>query len=56
MSTVEILALTIIVVVVLVWRITWLATRVHRASTVRTHWSVLDAAWWAVLSALQSSS
>jgi hypothetical protein len=45
MSTVEILALTIIVVVVLVWRITWLATRVHRASTrAERTWSVLDAA------------
>ena len=45
MSTLEVLGLMIIVVVVLVWRITWLATRVHRA-TVRAErtWSVLDAA------------
>jgi hypothetical protein len=33
MTTAEILALTIIVLVVLVWRITWLATRARRAST-----------------------
>ena len=32
MSTLEVLGLMIIVVVVLVWRITWLATRVHRAT------------------------
>ena len=45
MSTVEMLALTIIVVVILVWRITWLATRVHRATTrAERTWSVLDAA------------
>jgi hypothetical protein len=45
MSTVEIMALTIIVVVVLAWRISWLATRVHRASTrAERTWSVLDAA------------
>jgi hypothetical protein len=45
MSTLEVLGLMIIVAVVLVWRITWLATRVHRA-TVRAErtWSVLDAA------------
>ena len=45
MSAVEIGALTIIVVVVLVWRITWLATRVQRATTrAERTWSVLDAA------------
>jgi hypothetical protein len=45
MSTVEILALTIIVVVALVWRITWLSTRVHRATTrAERAWSALDAA------------
>jgi hypothetical protein len=45
MSTVEMVALMIIVVVVLVWRITWLATRVHRATTrAERTWSVLDAA------------
>jgi hypothetical protein len=45
MSTLEVFALMIIVAVVLAWRITWLATRVHRA-TVRAErtWSVLDAA------------
>jgi hypothetical protein len=45
MSTLEVIALMIIVAVVLVWRITWLATRVHR-TTVRAErtWSVLDAA------------
>jgi|SRR5215207_3462190 hypothetical protein len=45
MSTLEVLALMIIVAVGLVWRITWLATRVNRA-TVRAErsWSVLDAA------------
>jgi hypothetical protein len=45
MSTLEVLALVIIVAVVLVWRITWLANRVNRA-TVRAErtWSVLDAA------------
>ena len=45
MTTLEVIALMIIVAVVLVWRITWLATRVHRA-TVRAErsWSVLDAA------------
>jgi hypothetical protein len=45
MSTPEVLAVMIIVAVVLVWRITWLATRVNRA-TVRAErtWSVLDAA------------
>jgi hypothetical protein len=45
MSILEVIALMIIVAVVLVWRITWLATRVHRA-TVRAErtWSVLDAA------------
>ena len=45
MSTVEMLALTIIVGVLLVWRITWLATRVHRATTrAERTWSVLDSA------------
>ena len=45
MSAVEIGALTIIVVVVLVWRITWLATRVRRATTrAERTWSALDAA------------
>ena len=45
MSAVEILALTIIVVVILVWRISWLASRVHRATTrAERTWSVLDAA------------
>jgi hypothetical protein len=45
MNTVEILAVIIIVGVVLVWRISWLATRVHRATTrAERTWSVLDAA------------
>jgi hypothetical protein len=45
MSTVELLALTIIVGVLLVWRITWLATRVQRTATrAERTWSVLDAA------------
>jgi hypothetical protein len=45
MSTVEILAVLIIVLVILAWRIAWLTSRVHRA-TVRTErtWSALDAA------------
>jgi hypothetical protein len=45
MSTLEILAMLIIVVVIVVWRITWLAGRVHRA-TMRAErtWSALDAA------------
>jgi hypothetical protein len=45
MSALEILAILIIVVVILVWRITWLASRVHRA-TLRAErtWSALDAA------------
>jgi hypothetical protein len=45
MSTLEILAMLITVVVILVWRITWLAGRVHRA-TLRAErtWSALDAA------------
>jgi hypothetical protein len=45
MSTLEVLALMIIVAVILVWWITWLATRANRA-TVRAErtWSVLDAA------------
>jgi hypothetical protein len=45
MNTLEILAVIIIVGVVLVWRIRWLATRVHRATTrAERTWSVLDAA------------
>ena len=45
MSTVEMVALMIIVAVALVWRITWLATRDHRATTrAERTWSVLDAA------------
>jgi hypothetical protein len=45
MSTLEVLALMIIVSVVLVWRITWLATRVHRATArAERTWTVLDAA------------
>ena len=57
MSTVEILALTIIVVVVLVWRITWLATRVHRATCVRNApGRCLMPLWWDALSAPPSSS
>ena len=45
MSTPEILALLIIVVVILVWRITWLASRVHRVTTrAERTWSALDAA------------
>jgi hypothetical protein len=45
MNTLEILAVIIIVGVVLVWRISWLATRVHRATTrAERTWSVLDAA------------
>src|SRR4249919_2716540 len=45
MSTLEILALVIILVVLLVWRISWLATRVHRATTrAERAWSALDAA------------
>lgn len=45
MSTVEMLAVMIIVVVLLVWRISLLASRVHRA-TMRAEraWSALDAA------------
>jgi hypothetical protein len=45
MSTPEILAVLIIVVVILVWRITWLASRVHRVTTrAERTWSALDAA------------
>jgi hypothetical protein len=45
MSTLEILALTIIVVVLLLWRITWLASRLHRANArAERAWSALDAA------------
>jgi hypothetical protein len=45
MSTVELVALMIIVGVLVVWRITWLATRVHRTTTrAERTWSVLDAA------------
>lgn len=45
MSTLESLALMIFVVALLVWRIAWLAGRLHRA-TARTEraWSALDAA------------
>ena len=45
MSTLEVLAALIIVLVILIWRISWLASRVHRA-TVRTErtWSALDGA------------
>ena len=45
MSTSEILALLIIVVVILVWRVTWLASRVHRVTTrAERTWSALDGA------------
>jgi hypothetical protein len=45
MSTAQLLALTIIVGVLLVWWITWLTTRVHRTTTrAERTWSVLDAA------------
>jgi hypothetical protein len=45
MCTLEILALTIIVVVLLLWRITWLASRLHRANArAERAWSALDAA------------
>ena len=45
MSTLEAFALMIILAVVLVWRITWLATRVHRATArAERTWSVLDSA------------
>ena len=45
MSIAEMLALTIIVGVLLVWRLTWLATRLHRVTTrAERTWSVLDAA------------
>ena len=45
MNTLEMLALMIIVVVLLVWRISWLASRVHRANTRADRaWSALDAA------------
>jgi hypothetical protein len=45
MSTLEVLAALIIVLVILIWRISWLASRVHRV-TVRTErtWSALDGA------------
>jgi hypothetical protein len=45
MSTLEMLTLLIMVLVILAWRIAWLASRVHRA-TVRAEraWSALDAA------------
>jgi hypothetical protein len=44
-STIEIVAMLIIVATILVWRITWLAGRVHRA-TMRAErtWYALDAA------------
>lgn len=45
MSTLEILAMLIILVVILVWRITWLASRVHRTTRrAERTWSALDAA------------
>jgi hypothetical protein len=45
MSTLEILAAMIIVVVLLVWRISWLANRVRRATArAERAWSALDAA------------
>jgi hypothetical protein len=45
MSTLEILAVMIIVVVLLVWRISWLANRVRRATArAERAWSALDAA------------
>jgi hypothetical protein len=45
MSTLEMLALMIIVVVLLVWRISWLASRVQRATTrAERAWITLDAA------------
>jgi hypothetical protein len=45
MSTMEILAMVLIVGVALVWRMSWLAARVHRATTrAERTWSVLDAA------------
>jgi hypothetical protein len=45
MSTLDVLAVMIIVAVVLIWRITWLAARVNRATArAQRTWSVLDAA------------
>ena len=45
MSTLEIVAMSIIIVVILVWWITWLSSRVHRVTTRAEHtWSALDAA------------
>jgi len=45
MITVEILAVSIIVVLVMGWRITWLATRVDRANVrAERTWAALDAA------------
>jgi hypothetical protein len=45
MSTLEILAVMIIVVVLVVWRISWLANRVNRATArAERAWSALDAA------------
>jgi hypothetical protein len=45
MNTLQILALVIIVGVLVVWRITWLASRVQRATTRADRaWSALDAA------------
>jgi hypothetical protein len=45
MSTLEILAVMIIVGVLLIWRISWLANRVHRATArAERAWSALDAA------------
>jgi hypothetical protein len=45
MSTLEVLTVLIIVLVILVWRITWLAGRVRRTTArAERSWSVLDAA------------
>jgi hypothetical protein len=45
MSIIEIAAILIIIVTILVWRITWLAGRLHRATRRADHtWSALDAA------------
>src|SRR5215216_3754511 len=45
MITVEILAFTIIVALIMSWRITWLATRVDRANVrAERTWAALDAA------------
>ena len=45
MSTVEMVSLMIIVVLIVGWRVTWLATRVDRANVrAERTWAVLDAA------------